>query len=158
MTQTNRFTMFDNCGVSLAVTLVATLASQSAPRAADPGREGFGILEGVFPLDGAAEFWIACAQALQSRGILAYSPATQRRIIPDACMAVAKMTLFNVAQKAEFAPVPDASNTMAIKTLLARFSRECREEFEAWQAEEARRQAAADALAATFSFTPEPTL
>jgi hypothetical protein len=158
MTQTNRFTMFDNCGVSLAVTLVAALASHSAPRDIDPGREGFGILEGVFPMDGSAEFWIACAQALQSRGILAYSPATRCRIIPDACMAVAKMTLFNVAQKAEFAPVPDASNTMAIKTLLARFSRECRAEFEDWQAEQARLQADADALAVEFGFTPEPAL
>lgn len=149
-----KFDMFTDCAVSLAMTLVATLASAHAPVKVDDTREGGEILDGVFPMGEAGEFWIACAQALQTRGILAYSPATQRRFIPDACMTVAKMTLFNAAERAQFAPVPQPADTLAIKTLMARFTRECQAEFESWRAEQARKQAEADALAAEFNFTP----
>ncbi len=100
-TKTN-FDIFVDCPYALAATLVATLAARFADRVLDPGQEGFGVLRGVFPLDDNGAFWIACAQALERRGLLGYSPLTRRRIVLSVNEAFVCAALAGLANRRRF--------------------------------------------------------
>lgn len=143
------FSMYRSCAKSLAAVLVATLAGETAPRSADTSREGFGILEGVFPLEDAAEYFIACAQALQSGKYLIYSPTTRRRLVALDCVPLAALTLERMARESGML-APVISEALAVKTVLAHYSRDYRAEFEVWSAARIAQQAEADKLARTY--------
>lgn len=140
-----QFSMYRSCAKSLAAVLVATLAGEVAPRSADDSREGFGILEGVFPLDEGAAYFVACAQTLQSGKFLTYSPATRRRLVAVDCVPMAGLTLERMTREADM-PVPVITEALAVKTVLAHYSRDYRAEFDAWTAARAAQQAEADQL------------
>lgn len=135
--------MYSRCGKSLAAVLVATLAGELAARSVDDSGEGFGVLEGVFPLDEGAVYFKACAQALQTGRYLAYSPATRRRFVTSDCVTLAKLTLERMAREAGM-PVPAITEALAVKTVLAHYTRDYRDEFDAWMAERMARQAEAE--------------
>jgi hypothetical protein len=142
---TTKFSMYRSCARSLAAVLVATLAGEVAPRSADDSREGLGVLDGVFPTGDDAAYFVACAQTLQSDKFLTYSPATRRRLVAVDCVPFASLTLERMAREAGM-PVPAITETLAVKTVLAHYSRDFRAEFDAWTAARVAQQAEADQL------------